>query len=111
MDTLATKLTRRAVRDALTILPAEVNSIYNEAMIRISGQRDCDKTLAKKVLTWITYACRPLSLVELLHAVAISPTMSEMDSELIVPKQLLTSVCAGLVVVDENRSIVRLVRE
>lgn len=111
MDTLATKLTRRAVRDALAILPAEVNATYDEAMGRIAGQRHCEKELAEQMLTWITYAHRPLSIIELQHALATSCGMTDMDSELIVPKQRLPSVCAGLILIDENCCTVRLVRE
>ena len=69
MDSLATKLDRRAVRNALDTLPTEVNSIYTEAMGRISGQIECDRELAKRVLTWVTYTRQPLSLTELQHEI------------------------------------------
>jgi len=111
MDSLATKSDRRAVRNALDMLPTEVNSIYMEAMGRISGQVESDRELAKRVLIWVTYTRRPLSLTELQHAVAICNDMTDMDLEAIVHEQILTTVCAGLVIIDQNSSIVRLVRE
>jgi hypothetical protein len=80
-------------------------------MDRISRQTSNDKELAEQLLAWITYAQRPLSLKELQHALATSPGMTDMDHESIVPEQLLTSVCAGLIIIDGNRSIVRLVRK
>jgi hypothetical protein len=109
MDTLATKFSLKEVYDALEMLPKEVNATYDEAMSRIRRQNG--KELAERVLIWVTFAYRPLSLTELQHAVAISSTMPDMDSTSIVPGHSLTSVCAGLVVVDENRGIVRLIRK
>jgi len=111
MDTLATKNNPRAVRDALDVLPTEVDATYNEAMRRITAQSKDDKELAERILLWVVYARRPLSLLELQHALAILPWMTDIDPESLVPELLLTSVCAGLVVIDEYQSIVRLVRK
>ena len=111
MDTLATKNNPRAVRDALDILPTEVEATYSEAMRRITAQSKDDKDLAESILIWATYARRPLSLRGLQHAVATLPGMTDIDPESLVPEILLTSVCAGLVVIDRYESIVRLVRK
>ena len=91
-------------------MPAEVDAIYDETMIRINGQVKGDMHLAKKVLSWITYAHRPLSLEELRHALAVSPGMTKMDTDDLVDESILTSVCAGLVVVEKQSTTVRLVR-
>jgi len=47
MDTLATKNNPRAVRDALDVLPTEVDATYDEAMRRITAQSKDDKDLAE----------------------------------------------------------------
>jgi hypothetical protein len=111
MDSLTSKTNRRDIREALERLPVEVDATYDEVMQRIAGQTACDKTLAKRVLSWIAYSRRPLSLRELQHALAISSEMTAMDPDAIEDELTLTSVCAGLVVVDENSKIIRLVRE
>jgi hypothetical protein len=111
MDALASKSNRRAIRKALESLPSEVNATYTEAMERIMRQTEDDTRLAKRVLSWITYAYRPLSISELQHALAVSPEMTDMDPEAIEDEVILTSVCAGLVVIDEQSSVIRLVRE
>jgi hypothetical protein len=80
-------------------------------MKRIEGQPVGDREIAERVLSWITYARRPLSLEELQHAVAISSEMTEMDLDAVVEETILMSVCAGLVVVDKQNNIVRLVRK
>ena len=111
LNLLATMPDRRAVRNALDILPAEVKTTYDMAMERIARRGENDRKLAERVLSWITYAHRPLSLKELQHALAVSSEMSVLDPEAIVPEQILTSVCTGLVVIDKNSNIVRLVRK
>jgi hypothetical protein len=111
MDSLVSKSNLRAVRNALDRLPASVNATYDEAMERIRKQGEEDRDLADQVLSWIAYARRPLSLKELQYALAVSPEMIEMDCAAIVPESILTAVCAGLVVVDEKSSVIRLVRK
>jgi len=111
MDSLATKSSRKRVREALDRLPKEVDETYKQAIQRIEGQCEDDWKLAKGVFSWITYARRPLSVKELQHALAVTSQMSEMDLDAIVDADILTSVCAGLVVIDEETSIIHLVRQ
>ena len=75
------------------------------------AQNPDDKELADKVLFWIVCARRPLALLELQHAIAVTPDMLDMDPEALVDELILLDVCAGLVVIDEKSSIIRLVRE
>ena len=60
-------------------------------------------------MSWITYAQRPLSLHELQHALAVEPNESELDEENIPDIDLIISVCAGLVIVDQESNVIRLV--
>ena len=46
---------------------------------------------------------------ELQHALAVEPDKSEPDEENLPDEELLTSVCAGLVIVDRESNIIRLV--
>jgi hypothetical protein len=110
MDSLTSKTNRRQIRDALESLPAEVD-VYDETMKRITQQDEHDASLAERVLSWIVYSQRPLSLTELRHALAVSSEMTAMDLDAIDDEYSLTSVCAGLVVVDDNSRIIRLVRK
>jgi hypothetical protein len=65
--------------------------------------------LAKKVLSWITYAKRPLTTTELCCALAVEPEETELDPDNVPDVEDLLSVCAGLVVVDQESAIIRLV--
>jgi hypothetical protein len=82
---------------------------YNEAIQRIKGQLPEEFELAKNVLSWITYAQRPLTTKELSHALAVEAGESELDEDNIPDVADMVSVCAGLVTVDEESNIIRLV--
>jgi hypothetical protein len=111
MDSLVGKLNPRAVRTALENLPEGMDDTYDEAMERVERQDDSRKQLAKRVLSWITYAIRPLSVEELQHALAVMPDTTNLDPDDITDDEILTSVCAGLVVIDEERNVIGLVRK
>lgn len=99
-----------AVREALKTLPKGLDDSYDEAMERIGRQDEDRKQLAMQVFMWITYASRPLHVKELQHALAVELNTTSLDPEAIFDDEILTSVCAGLVVIDEVQHIVRLVR-
>ena len=82
---------------------------YSEAVGRIQGQLPEDRALAKRVLHWVTNALRPLSVADLCHALAVEPQMTDLDPDNIPEIGDVISVTAGLVLVDEESDIVRLV--
>ncbi len=111
MDSLVTKTKRKDVRKALEILPPELDEIYDETMERIEGQGKDYSELARRVLLWVGNTSRPLSPVELQHAVAIQPGMTELDDEDLDEQDPLVSACAGLVVLDAETNSFRFVRK
>ena len=78
-------------------------------MNRIEGQLQDQEVLAKQVLSWITCAKRPLTTLELQHALAIEVGDSTLDEENLPQIEDIVSVCAGLVTIDEESRIIRLV--
>ena len=110
MDKLVQQNSDKEVLRALDNLPEGIDDIYNDAMDRIERQSEVDKQLAKQVLSWITHTRRPLSVEELQCALAVSPDTIELDPGALIYERKLTSVCAGLVVIDGQR-IIRLARE
>lgn len=106
------KRSLKAIRTALRKLPTgsvAYDCAYEHAMERIEGQNKEDDKLAKRVLSWITYTKRPLMTFELEHALAVEVEGSRLDEDNISRVQDLMSVCAGLVTVDAESGIVRLV--
>jgi ankyrin repeat protein len=109
MDSLAKKKSRREVRKALEKLPKELDDTYEEAMQRIESQDEDDVKLAEGVLSWISFALRPLTIGELQHALAVEPEDTDIDEEALADEDILISVCAGLVTIDQESNIIRLV--
>ena len=100
------------VRTAIKTLPrgsTALNEAYNEAIERIESQLPEESKLAKTVLSWISYAMRQLTTKELSHALAVEAGESELDEDNIPDIEDVISVCAGLVTVDEESDVVRLV--
>ncbi|KAF3916571.1 Ankyrin-3 [Dactylellina cionopaga] len=83
---------------------------YENAMERIRCQNSSEsEDLANQVLSWIIFAKRPLNISELQHAVAVELGESEFDEENVPEINDMVSACAGLVTVDEQSHIIRLV--
>lgn len=78
-------------------------------MDRINGQVKDQEELAKQVLSWITCAKRLLTIWELQHALAVEPGLPELDEENLPQIEDIVSVCAGLVAIDKESDIIRLV--
>ena len=78
-------------------------------MERIDNQEPDHKRLAHKALAWVSYAFRSLSLKELQHALAVEPGDTDLDEDLLLDGQSITSLCAGLVIVDQRTNVVNLV--
>ncbi|KAL1965281.1 hypothetical protein VTN77DRAFT_5883 [Rasamsonia byssochlamydoides] len=78
-------------------------------MERIQGQRPEFRELAMRTLGWITCAKRPLTTLELQHALAVENNLSELDEDNLPQLENMASVSAGLVTADKKSNIIRLV--
>ncbi|KAJ6529213.1 hypothetical protein B0H19DRAFT_1041260 [Mycena capillaripes] len=109
IDSLATKSTIKALREALETLPKDLEHTYDEAMERINRQSEDDRKIALAVLTWVANTKRVLSITELREALAIEPGATSFDPDNLLDINIILSVCAGLIIVEETSSAVRLV--
>ena len=82
---------------------------YSDAMKRVRAQLEGSQRLALRVLSWITCAKRPLTALEIQHALAVKPGDTKLDEDNFLDVEDIVSVCAGLVSVDKESSIIRLV--
>ncbi|KAL9483571.1 hypothetical protein ACSS6W_002360 [Trichoderma asperelloides] len=82
---------------------------YKQAMDRINSQMPGFQRLGKKVLSWITCAKRQLTTSELQHALAVKTGSTELDRDNLPVVEDMVSACAGLVTVDKESNIIRLV--
>jgi hypothetical protein len=102
----------KALRTALKTLPIGsegYDDAYKEAMERIEGQIKNSRELAKQVLSWITCAKRPLTTSELRHALAVEVGESKLDEENLPEIEDVLSEYAGLVTINEQSNVIRLV--
>ncbi|KAH0560062.1 hypothetical protein GP486_003417 [Trichoglossum hirsutum] len=119
LDSLIGKRSPKAIRIALKSLQREskvtsdstkaLDTAYENAMERIENQIGDRTVLAKQVLSWITCARRPLTTSELRHALGVEIGTSRFDEENLPELEDTVSVCAGLVIVDKESDIIRLV--
>ncbi|KAJ6496842.1 ankyrin repeat-containing domain protein [Mycena vulgaris] len=109
IESLATENTIKAVRETLQQLPTNLDQTYDEAMARINVQQEADRKLGLLTLTWVANAKRLLSVSELQEALAIENDSTFLDLDNLLDISTIISVCAGLIVVDETLSVVRLV--
>jgi ankyrin repeat protein len=100
------------IRTALKNLPkgsGAYDRAYQEAMNRVERQGPKSVQFAKLVLSWITCAKRPLTTSELQHALAVEVGVPKLDEDNLPQVEDMVSVCAGLVTVDDESGIIRLV--
>ncbi|KAM6484132.1 hypothetical protein HDV62DRAFT_379491 [Trichoderma sp. SZMC 28011] len=121
LNSLNDKMTPKAMKNALNSFHKPISGLdeaektgvlahaYEQAMLRINGQQSGFKELAHNVLLWIVCAERQLTTTEVQHALAVEIDELEIDKENLPSIQDMVSVCAGLVTVDYESSIIRLV--
>jgi ankyrin repeat protein len=85
------------------------DSAYASAMERIESQVPDQTELAKHVLAWIVHAKRQLIAAELQEALGVEAGEGELDRDNCPDVDDMVSACAGLVMIDEASSVIRLV--
>ncbi|KAF8327084.1 ankyrin repeat-containing domain protein [Amanita rubescens] len=108
IEALGKKHNAGEVLETLRVLPKTFPDIYDDAMNRIESDNE-NSELALKVLSFLVYARRQLTLRELQHFLAVRPGDTDFRDEYVTDGDVLLSVCAGLVVIDDETGVVRLV--
>ncbi len=115
MDSLAQTTTPKILRASLGKLPNNMPSAYSKTLERINSQGEYDKELAYRIFGWIAFTRCSLTVLELQHALAVEPDTTALDPDNLCSKDLLESVCGGLVIIDQKGwyrdPIVRFVRK
>jgi ankyrin repeat domain-containing protein 50 len=108
-----------SVMEKLDKLPPKLDVLYDETLKRIEMQAQEYAVLAKRVLLWVTYACRPLTLRELQYVLSSDPLAAIKEPHILgansgdpwlywnapkdfVPASLMLSVCCGLIIIEEE---------
>ena len=85
------------------------HDMYEATLKRIDNQAKDDRVLARRVLMWLSNAARLLTTPELCTALSVDSEDTEFDADNLLAIDLVVSVCAGLVIVEGESEIVRLV--
>ncbi|RDA90642.1 hypothetical protein CP533_6830 [Ophiocordyceps camponoti-saundersi (nom. inval.)] len=112
VDFLRYKTSVKTILDALKDLPrgsGAYNKAYDLAMKRIATQPKDHQTLANQALAWIVHARGSISPWALQHALSIEVGQTHFDEDALPDIGILVSVCAGLVVIDKESEVIRLV--
>ncbi|PNP58742.1 hypothetical protein THARTR1_01758 [Trichoderma harzianum] len=120
LNSLAGKFTIKDIRNTLEKLSVgseAYDDAYKGMMRRFDSQNQQRRELARRALSWIVYAKRPLSTTELQQALAVEHWHHELDDRNFTSIEDIVSVCAGLVTIvrqsdqpsGQQSSIVRLV--
>ena len=94
------------VKETIKNLPTKAEVIYCRMLLNIALQSLSRSTLAWRIILWLSYSQRPLTVPELLHAVAINSSTDRLDLERMPPSRFLEDVCMGLISIDAERNIV-----
>ncbi|KAK4868449.1 hypothetical protein LT330_007171 [Penicillium expansum] len=113
-ESLIGRRSAKSTRTALKELSSGINDYaydkaYDNAMSRIQGQLGEQTDLAMQTLSWLTCARRPLTSLELQHALAIEEGESSIDEENMPEVEDILAVCCGLVTIENASGIIRLV--
>ncbi|KAL7963708.1 ankyrin repeat-containing domain protein [Trichoderma compactum] len=82
---------------------------YEQAIKRIKNQNEGIKRLAMRALAWVTLAKRQITTLELQHALATRDGMTTLSHDDLPDLTDIMSACVGLLTVDEESRIIRLV--
>lgn len=97
---------------ALDKMPEKLDAAFRVTIDRIERQTPARSKLGMRVLKWTFLALRQLKTIELRHAFAtIDCTSDTLDLDALPFEKFLTECCYGLVIIDKEISLIRLVHK
>jgi ankyrin repeat protein len=97
------------VKVALKEVPTDLYDSFALTLERIDKQPNNLKSLAHRILLWLSRSKRPLSVNELQQFLALRPGCSSVEKEDMPTQRTMVHVCMGLVMIDQRSSIISLV--
>jgi hypothetical protein len=97
---------------ALETLPQSVELLYLQTLQRIDRLPADTRAMAYKALSWVLFAWRPLSIVELRYALALRLGGNQcICSDDLLDEDAIISSCAGLIAVNATTRRVSFLRK
>jgi ankyrin repeat protein len=113
IQTVLDETTVKKRRKALKTMPKELHEAYGGIIERIGRQPKGKVHQAMEVLKWAFLSERPLSTIELRHALSVTPEDTDFDIEDLPTESSLLNCCLGLVtiVIEDEVPTIRLVHK
>ncbi|OCT49282.1 ankyrin [Cladophialophora carrionii] len=109
VKTILDQITKADVKRTLLHLSTDLTHAFQSTIQRISNLSVARRDLAFRILMWLSHARRPLTLLELQHAMALRLEDTDLDQDNFPSVRTLVDCCCGLVEVDHESSLIRLV--
>ncbi|EXJ74159.1 uncharacterized protein A1O5_02453 [Cladophialophora psammophila CBS 110553] len=109
IKTILDQITRADVKRTLLHLSTDLTQAFQSTVQRISTLPTARRDLAFKTLMWLSHVRRPLTVRELQHAMALRLEDCDLDRDNFPSVRTIIDCCCGLVEVDYESSIIRLV--
>src|SRR5205809_6774577 len=81
LDEVLDLTTIRQIRKALEKPPADLHRAFESSLERINSQPKAKRSLAHRLLGWVTYAKRRLKMEEILQAFAVEEDSDDIHKE------------------------------
>ncbi|KAK0216574.1 hypothetical protein EDD85DRAFT_436563 [Armillaria nabsnona] len=80
--------------------PGTIQATYKHFLERVERKPEGRRNLAYRIFCWVAFAKRPLTILELQHALAMRSGTTELNTNRILNLDIISRACIGLVVVD-----------
>lgn len=97
------------MEEALEKMPHALDDAFEATLQRIQNQPENRRALGEKALMWMSHAQRPLRIGELVDVLALKSSERSLNQRHRPSPRLLLECCFGLVSLDEESSVLRLV--
>ena len=96
----------------LEAFPREIEDVYQQTWHRIiNAGSSYHCSLAKAAFAWVLNAQRSLTVDELRRALATCPDTYHFEEARLMPEATILAACRGLITIDKESKLVRLVRK
>ncbi|GIJ81561.1 hypothetical protein Asppvi_000060 [Aspergillus pseudoviridinutans] len=98
---------RGSVWERLENLPEGLQKAYDEVWRQIEDQGKSDRTITKRAIRWVMSASKPMTTVEILAAIRLSPDGDLLPLDDTVDEQGLLSLCNNFLTLDSQLKVWR----
>lgn len=109
MQAIIEAMTKSEIRKSLHNLSTNLSQAFEDTIDRIGNEPRNRQQIAMQSLMWVSHARSQLRVTELQHALATQVGDTKFDEDNLLQAKLIVDCCFGLIVLDNESSIVRLV--